>query len=450
MRTPSLGLSRKEPIERILSPFQEFLQRSTTGGVLLLVCTAVALIWANSPWADAYGRLWETRLSLGLGGYELLSKSLLHWINDGLMAVFFFVVGLEIKREILVGELSRPRQATLPIAAAIGGMVVPAVVYVGINLLDPNQTAMRGWGVPMATDIAFSLGVLALLGDRVPASSKIFLASFAIVDDIGATLVIAIFYTENISVIALALGMVVFALMLVANRLGIRRPLAYAILGFLLWLAFLKSGVHPTIAGVMGAMAIPARTRVDAASFLVNGRRFLHEFESKGLTGSHVLTNIEQRGALQAMEKTCELAQSPLQRLEHSYHSWVAFLIMPIFALANAGVTLSAEAGAAMLSPVAIGIFAGLVLGKQVGITFFAWLGVRLGLASLPTGLNWRHVYAIAWLGGIGFTMSLFITGLAFRDPGTLISAKIGILTASMVAGFGGWLILRQPARVKA
>jgi NhaA family Na+:H+ antiporter len=436
-----LRQSERRPIDRILSPFQRFLHAEATGGILLFAATVVALAWANSPWAESYARLWQTTCSVGAGSFGL-SKPLLLWINDGLMAVFFFVVGLEIKREVLVGELASSRQAALPVAGAVGGMVAPAAIYFAFN---PEGIAARGWGVPMATDIAFSLGVLALLGKRVPLPAKVFLTAFAIVDDIGASVVIAVFYTEDISLLSLGLGGGVFALMLGANRLGIRRPLPYALLGVGLWLAFLKSGVHPTIAGVLGAMAIPARTRIDAESFLRSSKVFLDEFERRGLAGRNVLTSGEQRGALEALETACELAQAPLQRLEHGLHGWVSYVIMPIFALANAGVSLGSGIGAALASPVSLGVVAGLVIGKQLGVTLFAWVAVRLGMAELPGGLSWRHLYALAWLGGIGFTMSLFIASLAFGgDSDVLASAKVGILAGSLVSGVGGWLLFRR------
>jgi NhaA family Na+:H+ antiporter len=442
MKTTNFFLrgSEKPPIERVMSPFQAFLKAEATGGIILLVCTAIALAWANSPWSSSYRDLWHSVFSVGIGNFSI-SYDLHHWINDGLMAVFFFVVGLEIKREIMVGELAEPRKAALPIAAAIGGMVVPAVFYF---IFNPQNPDLRGWGVPMATDIAFSLGVLALAGSGVPTSAKIFLTAFAIVDDIGASLVIAVFYTEEIFFEALILGAVFFGAMLIANWAGLRKPLPYAILGGLLWLAFLKSGVHPTIAGILAALTIPARTRINAKSFLENSKVFVREFEKRGLDGEHVLTSPPQKGALHALESACQYAQTPLQRFEHSLHPWVSLFIMPIFALANTGVPLAAGLGAALSNSVSLGIIAGLVLGKQLGVTFFAWIAHKFGWADLPVGVSWRHIYGIAWLGGIGFTMSLFIASLAFKDETVLNYAKVGILTASLLSGVGGWLILRK------
>ncbi len=435
-----------QPIDRILSPFQKFLHAETSGGVILLACTVIALVWANSPWGGSYVSLWETKVGFTIGSSEL-SKSLLLWINDGLMAVFFLVVGLEIKREILVGELARPRQAALPMAAALGGMIAPALCYFALN---PGNPEARGWGVPMATDIAFSLGVLALVGKSVPLSAKVFLTAFAIVDDIGASLVIAVFYTEDISVAHLGIGAGFLALMIGANVAGVRRSVPYYLLGIALWFCFLKSGVHPTIAGVLAAMTIPARTRVNAKDFLASTKVFVSEFERSGLVDEHVLTSREQAGALEALERACEMAQTPLQRLEHAHHPWVAFAIMPIFALANAGVSLRAGLGEALTSSVSIGVMLGLLLGKQLGVTLAAWLAIRLGIAEMPQGLTWRHVYGLSWLGAIGFTMSLFIASLAFDDARMLAAAKVGILGASTVAGVGGFLILKRATSTPA
>ncbi|MBC8870106.1 MAG: Na+/H+ antiporter NhaA [Planctomycetes bacterium] len=432
--------THQEPIEKILVPFQKFLKAQATGGIILLVCTVVALVWANSPWGDSYTAVWQTKLTVGAGGFTL-SKPLLIWINDALMAVFFFVVGLEIKREILVGELASRRQAALPIAAAVGGMVVPATIYAVLNF---GSEGTRGWGVPMATDIAFSLGILTLLGSRVPVSAKVFLTALAIVDDIGAAVVIAVFYTDEISVLSLAIGAGFLVAMIVANRIGVRTSLVYAILGAGLWLAFLKSGVHPTIAGVLAAFTIPARVRINAAEFLDRSTAYLVGFRRAGASGQSVLTSKEQRGALEALETACTHAETPLQRLEHKLYPWVTFFIMPVFALANAGVTIDGGAAGSLTNAVAFGIIAGLVIGKQVGITLFSWLAVKAGFAELPSGLTWLHVYGIGWLGGIGFTMSLFVANLAFGDSALLSVAKVGILTASLIAGIGGWVVLSR------
>jgi NhaA family Na+:H+ antiporter len=428
------------PFQRILSPFARFARTESAGGIVLIAATLVAIVWANSPWGEGYHHLWETQVTVGAGTWAL-SYPLHYWINDGLMAVFFFLVGLEIKREFLVGELASVRRATLPIAAALGGMIVPAILYATLNVGGAGE---RGWGIPMATDIAFALGVLALLGPRIPLSLKVFLAALAIVDDLGAVLVIAVFYTDQISWAALGVGMTVLAALVVANRLQARAPIVYVTLGLILWIAFLKSGVHATVAGVLLAMTIPARTRIDTAEFLDRGRRILDYFDAAGTEGTDVLTNRGQQAAIQEMENACEAVQAPLQRIEHELHGPVAFIIIPLFALANAGVHLGGNLGEAFTNPVALGIILGLVVGKPIGITLFAWLAVKLNLAALPAGTSWRAIRGVSLLGGIGFTMSLFIAGLAFPGvPHLNEDAKIGIFAASLVAGVVGYLALR-------
>jgi NhaA family Na+:H+ antiporter len=430
-----------------MQPLQGFLENKAAGGILLLACTAIALAWANSPWSEFYNALWQTPFTIG-PGTAAISKPLLLWVNDGLMAVFFFVVGLEIKREILVGELASPRQAALPIAAAAGGILVPAALYSVFNLGGPGS---GGWGIPMATDIAFALGILALLGSRVPLALTVFLTALAIVDDIAAVLVIALFYTANIgwSAVAVALGcLVVLAAM---NLLGVRWPLAYAAAGLVLWVAVLKSGVHATVAGVTLAFFIPARTRLDPTLFVTRGRELLDHFERSSRPGASILANEEQQAALHAIEESSEDVQAPLHRLEHNLHPWVTFLIMPVFALANAGVALRGDASPDVASPVTLGVIVGLLLGKPVGIFLASWLAVRSGLAELPQRVTWQGIHGAAWLGGIGFTMSLFIGGLAFADPALLANAKIGILIASTLAGITGYALLSRslapPAR---
>jgi NhaA family Na+:H+ antiporter len=428
-------------IERALRPFQDFAHRESSSGLLLLACTVIALAWANSPWRDAYVHLWEIPITVGVATYAI-RESLHHWINDGLMAVFFFLVGLEIKREMLVGELASLRRAALPLAAALGGMLVPALLYVAVNGSGPGA---RGWGIPMATDIAFALGVLALLGPRIPLSLKIFLTALAIVDDIGAVLVIALFYTADLSVAALIWASLLFVLLLGCNGVGVRHPAPYTLLGMGLWLAFLQSGVHATVAGVLLAFTIPARTRIDANEFLTRSRRALKRFAAAGVAGADVLTSKAHQESLSALEGAAEAAQAPLQKLEDKLHGSVAFGIMPLFALANAGVPLSGGAQS-LASPVGLGVILGLVIGKPLGITLFAWLANRVGVAERPTDTPWRMLHGAGWLGGIGFTMSLFIAALAFENAALLTQAKLGILTASVCAGAVGWLLLRRGA----
>jgi NhaA family Na+:H+ antiporter len=430
-------------LARVLRPFQEFSRTESAGGIVLLACTAIALVWANSPWAESYVHLWETHLQVGADSWGM-RLSLHHWINDGLMTVFFLLVGLEIKREILVGELASLRRAAFPIAAAVGGMVVPALIYVSINVGTP---AIRGWGIPMATDIAFALGVMAMI-PRTPLALKVFLAALAIVDDIGAVLVIAIFYTAQISVTALAWSAALVAFLMVMNVSGFRHPAVYAIPGVLLWVAVQSSGIHATIAGVLLALTIPARTRINARQFLGRARGILDEFgESEIQDGDDVLTNPAQQEAIHALEETAEDAGAPLLRMEDNLHTSVAFVIMPLFALSNAGVSLSGSLAAITGSSVTLGVLAGLVIGKPLGITLFAWLSHRLGFAALPEGVAWSEIHATSWIAGIGFTMSLFIAGLAFPSDATIDSAKIGILAASLLAGVTGYLLSRRARR---
>ncbi len=421
----------------VLGPFQEFAGTGALGGIVLLACTIVALAWANSPWGGAYVALWRTPLDVGVAGHPL-RLSLQGWINDALMALFFLLVGLEMKRELLVGELASPRNAMLPVAAAVGGMALPALVYLALNA---GGDGVRGWGIPMATDIAFALGVLALLGPRVPPSLKIFLVALAIVDDLGAVLVIAGFYTTAIHVPALALAGAVLAALAVLNRARVHALPPYLALGVVLWIAVHESGVHATLAGVLLALAIPVRTRIDADEFSARVDRIMDEFR-RGETGDRrVLTSDAQQDALHALGGEASAVTPPLLRLEHALHGTVSFGIMPLFALANAGVRVDTFA-AAVASPVAWGVALGLVVGKTIGITLFAWLAVRAGVATAPARAGWRGVYAASWLGGIGFTMSLFVTGLAFGDGELAAIAKAGVLAASAIAGIVGYVLL--------
>jgi len=417
-------------------PFARFLRTEAASGVLLLLATMAALIWANSPWSGAYEAAAHLDVAIRLGPWEL-NKTLLHWINDGLMAIFFFLVGLEIKREMLTGELASPRLAALPIAAAIGGMAVPAAIYALFNQGGPGA---GGWGVPMATDIAFSLGILAMLGKRVPAALKVFLAALAIVDDLGAVLVIAIFYTDAISWSSLAGGGALLALSLGLNRLGVRRPLVYALIGVAIWLLFLRSGVHATVAGVLMAFTIPSKRRIDTISFIADARRIVDEFER--VDDPLPLTNAEQCDLVGELETRCEEVQPPLQRIEHSLHPWVAFGIMPLFALANAGLVVSGDFFAVAGNPVGLGIILGLVVGKPLGVLLATLLAVRLGLASLPRGVGVAHLAGVGCLAGVGFTMALFIAGLAFGESPLLDSAKAGTLIASTISGVLGVVVL--------
>ena len=431
------------PVERIVRPIKDFAKFEASGGILLICCTVIALVWANSPWAGSYFHLWHTELVFGFGSARL-AKPLEFWINDGLMAVFFLLVGLEIKREMLVGELASFQKAALPIAAALGGMLVPALFYA---LLNRGGQGVSGWGIPMATDIAFALGVLALLGDRVPASLKVFLAALAIADDIGAVLVIAVFYTAKISWISLAVGGAFLAALVAMNRGGARHPLIYALLGIGLWLAFLQSGVHATVAGVLLAMTIPVRTRIEGREFLACSETHLARFRSAEEAGETIPASSTKLHALEAIESVCERAQSPLQRFEHALAPWIKHFIMPVFALANAGVVLGGGV-AAIVAPISLGVICGLVLGKPIGIAALSWLATRIGMAALPSGVGWRQILGVGMMGGIGFTMSLFVAALAFGNGLELETAKVGILTASAVSGMAGALLLSTGRKV--
>jgi len=422
--------------ENISQSFKDFLRNSTAGGIILLVCTLCALVWANSPYAHAYFELWETTVTLGAGSFSL-SKTLHHWINDGLMVIFFFLVGLEIKREMLVGELASIRKAMLPILAAVGGMVGPALMYVLFNAGTPE---ISGWGVPMATDIAFALGVLALLGKRVPPSLKVFLAALAIVDDMGAVLVIALFYTSELSLIMLLIGGGIMLLLVIANKLNIRSTVVYIVLGIGLWYCFLKSGVHATVAGVLLAMMIPVTSKIDKQKFLQKSTLALKELENNQST-------ISENELIHTVAVLSEDVQSPLHRFEHSLQPYVAFLIMPIFALANAGVQLQSNLFASLLTPVALGIGLGLIIGKQAGILLTTWIAVKANIAALPKGVTWKMVYGTSWLCAIGFTMALFIANLAFNEAHILDIAKISILTTSAVSGVIGYLLLKMSSK---
>ncbi len=432
--------SYSPPIEKFLRPFQEFLNLEASGGILLLASTLAAMLWANLPFSDSYFHLWHTHVKIGVDNF-ILDYSLHHWINDGLMAIFFFVVGLEIKREFLVGELSSAKQAALPVAAAIGGMLFPALIYF---LFNHEGSSSSGWGIPMATDIAFVIGIMALLGKSVPISLKIFVTALAIADDIGAVLVIAFFYTSEISIISLIIAAVFLLLLILSNKLGVRSLLVYTLLGIGLWLAFLLSGIHATVAGVVLAFTIPAFSRINTSEFKSNSKELLNEFEKAGEEGPNVLSNEERQSIVQAIEGNCEKIMTPLQRFEHGLNPWVSFFIMPVFAFANAGVPLSNDFFTELLSPISLGIILGLFIGKQLGIFLFTWAAIKFRIASKPSGVSWKQIYGAGILAGIGFTMSLFITNLAFIDEALINTAKVGIITASLISGIVGFILLKS------
>ncbi len=422
---------------------QEFASLAASGGIVLLVCTLIALVWRNSPLGDSYVQFWETELAITLGAWTL-SESLLHWINDGLMVVFFFVVGLEIKREVLTGELASPRRAALPVAGAIGGMVFPAALYLLFNAGSPAEP---GWGIPMATDIAFTLGILTMLGGRIPFALKVFFTALAIADDLGAILIIAIFYTSEISVISLGIAAAFLIGLIVLNRARVYSPLPYALLGVGLWLAFLQSGVHPTVAGVLLAITIPTRSPANMRTMLAQVITLLQGFELPVQWREQV--DSRRQAAVSTLEEITERMQSPAQRLEDTLTPWTTYLILPIFALANAGVVIDPDSLSTLTTPLSLGIILGLVIGKPLGITLLTAGSVKLGLASVPGGTNWRQFFSASVLAGIGFTMSLFISSAAFQsEPQLLETAKLAILVASIAAAALGssMLYLTSPS----
>jgi NhaA family Na+:H+ antiporter len=403
-------LARREQataVRTVLMPVQQFLRIELLGSLLLMATAIVAIVWANSPWAESYFAIWRRYLTVDLLVLEL-NLNLQHWINDALMAFFFFVVGLEIKRELVHGNLADRRKATLPAIAAIGGMVVPALAYVAFNSGGPGA---GGWGIPVATDIAFAVGVLGLLGNRVSIELRVFLLALAIVDDIGAILVIALFYTESLSPGALVWAAAFLGLIVVLQRLGVRSTMAYVLVGALVWLAVFESGLHATIAGVVLGLMTPSSPYVDPAAYpdQIEG---LREDYMDALAEGNVS---QQQAALGRIEEVTQWTESPVEKMERLFHPWTAYLVLPLFALANAGVALSGEAlRGAVSSPVTLGVILGLVLGKLVGVSGAAWIAVKLGLADLPSGVRWGQVAGTGLLAGIGFTMSIFVTTLAF------------------------------------
>ncbi|MGF1532198.1 MAG: Na+/H+ antiporter NhaA [Bernardetiaceae bacterium] len=430
------------PIERMTNPIKAFMNSSSSSGIVLFLSALLSLWIANTAFSESFYQFWQTKFTIGIGSFKV-SKSLLYWINDGLMSMFFFVVGLELKREILEGELSRPRKALLPIVAGIGGMLVPALIYWQLNR---GTDAVSGWGIPMATDIAFALGVLYLLGDRVPLSLKIFLTALAIIDDLGAVLVIALFYTSEISLTNLGIGMLFMGAMLLANRMGVRSVLVYGVLGIGgLWLAFLLSGVHATIAAVLAAFTIPASVRISKEEYSDRMSRLMEDFQRCRPTSQSMITPRMQE-VLDQIKLATDAAIPPLQKLEHGMHGLVAFVVMPIFALANAGVALSGDIGDILSTPISLGVLLGLVIGKTTGIVGFVFAFEKIGLIQRPSGMGYTQLLGLACLAGIGFTMSLFITSLAFESELYIRQAKIAILLASLVAGVAGYLLLRFSA----
>ena len=433
---------------KVLSPFEEFIHRQTTSGFLLMASAIVAIMLANSALAELYQHFIHTPVAVSFGSWNI-NMSLHHWVNDGLMALFFFVVGLELKREIMVGELSDIRQAALPVIAAVGGMVVPALIYLAFN---HEGDAMRGWGVPMATDIAFAVGIMALLAGRVPKALVTFLVALAIADDLGAVLVIAVFYTQDIALNWLLVGLALVLVLLTFNFAGIRKAMPYFIIAVLLWYALLQSGVHATIAGVLGAFTVPARSKYDPSLFADKVNEQVDTFIASRQVDDSLMTNDKLYSVVQNIEDSVYAVQTPLQRLEHIWHLPVAFIVIPIFAIFNAGIPVELNSLADTFSnPILLGSMFGLLFGKFIGITGASWIAVRLGVAQMPTGARFSQLAAVSVLGGIGFTMSIFIAELAFAQHADyLLLAKTGVLAGSLMAGIIGFIWLYWLGRNKS
>lgn len=432
-------LRKKRIFDRIKDPLVEFVRMEAFGGIVLMFFTIMALALANSAFSESFLAYWKQYLGLNFGDWKL-NMNLLHWINDGLMAVFFFVVGLEIKRELLTGGLSSFKKASLPIFAAFGGMLVPALIYIGFN---QTGSGTHGWGIPMATDIAFALGILILLGKRIPISLKLLLTSIAIVDDIGAVVVIALYYTSEIDWTYLFYAGGIYAVLWSINLLKVRDIPVFLILGMVLWYVLLKSGVHATIAGILLAFTIPARASCNVFEFIRSNIALLKQL---GYTpDKYKKSNTEKhlQASVSAIKGNCVEVISPLQRLEHLFHPWVAYLIVPVFAFANAGVVADSDLLMKVCDPISLGIIMGLFLGKPLGIVLFSYLGVRFGFAQKPKEVCWSQIVGIGFLGGIGFTMSFFVSQLAFDDSAELSLAKFSVLFASIMSGILGFIILK-------
>jgi len=418
--------------------FARFVHSQAFGSVLLLAATAAALVLANSRWSGLYFDLLHTEVGVAWGS-AIFSLSVHHWINDLLMVLFFFVVGLEIKRELVAGQLSTVKKAVVPVAAALGGMIAPALLYAWLN---PSGDAAAGWGIPMATDIAFALGVLAIFGRRVPVGLKVFLTALAIADDLGAVLVIAVFYTHQIAWLGLTVAAVFLGAIAVCNRLRIRHPVVYVALALGVWAGVLASGIHATIAGVLVAMVVPVRSRIDRREFLELTEDRLARLRDADLTTASLIEDRWQLDAISDLRRVASDMRPPGLALEESLHPFVAFAILPVFAFFNAGVAFGGGLLDGLLHPVGLGVVLGLVLGKQIGVMVFTWLAVTLGRAERPEGVTWSQIYGGSCLAGIGFTMSMFVDQLAFVDPANVDRAKIGILWASLIAAAWGAAVL--------
>lgn len=425
----------------IVTPFQKFIKAESFSGILLFCATIIALIWANSPFSDTYHNLWQYKLGISSEEFEL-KKPLILWINDGLMAIFFFLIGLEIKRELLIGELNSFRKASFPLFAAVGGMIFPLGLFL---ILNTNPETKSGWGIPMATDIAFSLAILQLLGNRIPLSLKIFLTAFAIVDDVGAVIVIAIFYSTGINWMLLGIALILLMNLFILAGRGIFLKYLILIIGIIVWILFLKSGIHPTVAGVLLAFTIPVRQKIDTDEFAEKVKIIANRVKDYKETESPVLSK-KQIHMLDNLQSWIGKFQSPLQQLEHRLHGIAVYFIMPVFALSNAGVTFKSDMNLEI--PLSMNLIICLVAGKFIGITSMAYISVKMKIAEFPSGVSNKQIIGISLLAGVGFTMSIFIANLAFTGSETYIdSAKIGILAGSVIAGISGYVILRHSSK---
>ncbi|MGC9343120.1 MAG: Na+/H+ antiporter NhaA [Bacteroidales bacterium] len=425
------------PMKTIQNAFNRFLAMESSSSILLIGSAILAIFLANSALSETYFGFLETKFSISLGEFSL-SKTIIHWINDGLMVIFFFVIGLEIKRELMAGELQSIKKSALPIIAAVGGMVVPVVIFLAVN---PGGESAKGWGIPMATDIAFSLGILQLLGKRVPVSLKIFLTAFAIIDDLGAVLIIAFFYSSQIIWKYILISMAIYSILIVITILRLNLRYFYLFCGIIIWYLFLKAGIHPTIAGVLMALVTPVTRKIGKLTFSKSMREVVNDFENTKTPG--IFLNYRQIEAIGRAETLVQNIQPYLQSLEHRLHAWVAYLIMPVFALANAGVKFNFQASGG-INPLALHIGLALLAGKVIGISAFSYLGVRLKLVNLPDNTEFKHIIGISFLGAVGFTMALFINSLAYTDEVLINSAKLGIIIASVIAGIIGYFLLKR------
>ena len=434
---------RNPAVDLALKQFKLFAHSQVIGGIVLLICALTAIIWANSAASDSYFALWQTELGLSLGHLEF-SLSLKEWMNEVLMMAFFLLIGLEVKEQMLVGELAAPRKALLPICSALGGMILPGLIYFG---LTQGTSAVKGWGIPTATDIAFALGILALLGKRIPLSLKIFLATLAIADDIGAIIIISIFYAEGMNPQGLLIALFFWLMIFGIGRMGIYNTLLFFMLSVGVWFGFMNAGIHATIAGVAVAMAIPARSLIDGRGAL---NKVLGRLDMSHLSNYDILRDHRQKDAVTRLNVVAHDMTPPLVKLADSLQPWVSFVVMPLFVLANAGVSLEGNLLNSLSSPISISVILGLTLGKPLGIVSFTWLAIRSGLAVMPQGLRWIHIIGMGMLAGVGFTMSLFVTELAFAGlQASADSAKLGIIIASMLSSIGGALVLLMSQPMK-